>query len=146
MNESFFAESDIQISEIVGTLFSGKEKFEVYDVRAIFSQREGSKLLQYKLNAVGKEELKTDWLYREQIIKRDVAMGKPLYKTLRNIRLAKGELLKNMADKLGLGSAELSAIEYGRKPMPDDFPEKLKTHYPEYESIIIGLVEKRTGF
>lgn len=62
-------------------------------------------------------------------------MTDPLYKTLRDIRMARSELLKNMADNLGLGSAELSAIEHGKEPIPHDFFEKLKEHYPEYNHI-----------
>lgn len=67
MDESVFEKSDVQIGHIVKTIFSGNETFEVYDIRTIYSKREGSQLLEFKLNAVGKEELKTAWLYRQQI-------------------------------------------------------------------------------
>lgn len=64
------AEGDLQIGEVVETIFSGGEKFEVYDIRTVYSQRERTSILEYKLNANGREDLKTAWYYREQIIKR----------------------------------------------------------------------------
>lgn len=58
---------DLRIGEIVKTAFSGNEKFEVYDIRFIYSQREDSTTVEFKLNAIGKEELKTAWLNREDL-------------------------------------------------------------------------------
>lgn len=48
---------------------------------------------------------------------------------LRSIRLENNELLLNMADKLGLGAAELSSIEHGYVPIPEGFFSKLYTLY-----------------
>jgi len=56
-------------------------------------------------------------------------MPHQLHIFLRDIRVEHGELLKGMADKLGMGSAELSAIEHGRKPIPEGFMQKLEYLY-----------------
>ena len=42
-------------------------------------------------------------------------------KSVRGVRLARGLLLYDMAKTLDISSAELSAIECGRKPVPDWF-------------------------
>lgn len=42
-------------------------------------------------------------------------------KFLRKLRIDRGELLKNMADKLGVSSSFLSAVENGKKKMPPDW-------------------------
>lgn len=60
--------NDLRIGDTVKTVFSGNEKFKVYDIRTVHSQRENTTILEYKLSAFNKEELKTSWLYREQII------------------------------------------------------------------------------
>jgi len=52
-----------------------------------------------------------------------------MYLFLRGIRIENNELLLNMADKLGLGVAELSSIEHGRVPVPKGFFSKLYTLY-----------------
>ena len=46
-------------------------------------------------------------------------------KFLRTIRLNNGEILKTMADKLGVSSAFLSAVENGKKKMPEQWEQKL---------------------
>ena len=46
-------------------------------------------------------------------------------KFLRKLRLNKGEILKTMADNLGVSSAFLSAIENGKKKLPDTWYPKL---------------------
>lgn len=46
-------------------------------------------------------------------------------KELRKIRIDKGEILKNMADKLQITSSYLSAIECGKRKIPSDFIDKL---------------------
>lgn len=38
---------------------------------------------------------------------------------MRNIRITRSMLLRDMAEDLGISSAELSAFETGRKPVPD---------------------------
>ena len=50
-------------------------------------------------------------------------------KFLRKLRIDKGEILKNMADKLGMTSSYLSAIECGKRNIPDDLIEKLTSIY-----------------
>ena len=41
-------------------------------------------------------------------------------KCLRKIRIDKAELLKDMAEKLQVTSAYLSAVEHGKREIPDD--------------------------
>lgn len=48
---------------------------------------------------------------------------------LRQYRAKNGLTTKDMADALGFKSARLSAIEFGREPLPDDFVEKLTSTY-----------------
>lgn len=49
----------------------------------------------------------------------------PLGKALRVLRMDRGWLLKDMADGLSLSSSFLSAIETGRKPVPDDIVDRV---------------------
>ena len=56
-------------------------------------------------------------------------MAHNLHRFLRDLRFENGELLKNMADKLNLGSAELSSIEHGKKPVPEGFLDKIQKIY-----------------
>jgi transcriptional regulator with XRE-family HTH domain len=49
----------------------------------------------------------------------------PLGKALRVLRMERGLLLKDMADGLEVSSSFLSAVETGRKSVPDDFVEKV---------------------
>lgn len=48
---------------------------------------------------------------------------------LRRIRISAGENLRVMADKLGVSSAFLSAVENGKKNLPDGVLYKLKDVY-----------------
>ncbi len=48
---------------------------------------------------------------------------------LRKLRLRNGEILKNMADKLKVSSAFLSAVENGKKKMPESWYERLTALY-----------------
>lgn len=48
---------------------------------------------------------------------------------LRKLRLKNGEKLKDMADNLNVSSAFLSAVENGKKKMPDSWYEKLAKIY-----------------
>ena len=48
---------------------------------------------------------------------------------IRDIRIIRGLLLFDMARDLDITSAELSAIECGRKPIPDWFIPKLEQTY-----------------
>ncbi|MFQ7396533.1 MAG: hypothetical protein ACLRNW_01725 [Neglectibacter sp.] len=47
-------------------------------------------------------------------------------RTVRNIRLVRALLLYDMAKDLDISPAELSAIECGRKPVPDWFVSSCK--------------------
>ena len=48
---------------------------------------------------------------------------------LRKIRLSNGEILKDMAENLGVSSAFLSAVENGKKKMPESWYKKLMDLY-----------------
>ena len=50
-------------------------------------------------------------------------------KLVRGIRITRGLLLYDMAKGLGISSAELSAIECGKKPVPDWFIPALEKTY-----------------
>lgn len=50
-------------------------------------------------------------------------------RAVRNIRLVRALLLYDMAKDLDISSAELSAIECGRNPVPDWFVSKLQEKY-----------------
>ena len=64
-------------------------------------------------------------------------------KSLRKLRIDKGEILKNMADKLGMTSSYLSAIECGKRNIPDDLIEKLTSIYcldeKEQQELLAGV-------
>ena len=64
---------------------------------------------------------------------------------LRTIRMQNGEILKNMAEKLNVSSAFLSAVENGKKKMPADWEMKLKEIYnlneEEIEKLKIAVLE-----
>ncbi|MDO4296012.1 MAG: helix-turn-helix transcriptional regulator [bacterium] len=64
---------------------------------------------------------------------------------LRELRLNHGEKLKTMAERLGVSSAFLSAIENGRKKMPDEWNEKLAELYAlskkQKEDLRIAIIE-----
>lgn len=48
---------------------------------------------------------------------------------LRKLRIDNGEILKDMAEALGVSSSFLSAVENGKKKMPEGWLEKLKSIY-----------------
>lgn len=50
-------------------------------------------------------------------------------KELRRIRLDKSELLKDMADRLGVTSSYLSAVEHGKRDIPSDWIKKIICDY-----------------
>lgn len=56
-------------------------------------------------------------------------MATNLGKFLRILRIKKGETLKNMADNLNVSSAFLSAIENGKKKMPETMVNNIITQY-----------------
>jgi transcriptional regulator with XRE-family HTH domain len=53
----------------------------------------------------------------------------PFGKELRKIRLDRDMFLKNMADELGFTSSYLSAIENGKKKIPNDFIQILEEKF-----------------
>lgn len=50
-------------------------------------------------------------------------------KFLRKLRIDNGEILKDMANALDVSPAFLSAVENGKKKMPEGWIEKIKTIY-----------------
>lgn len=54
---------------------------------------------------------------------------------LRQLRIKNQQILKDMAEILGVSSAFLSAVENGKKCMPESWYEKLRNNYElnEYE-------------
>jgi len=48
---------------------------------------------------------------------------------LRKLRIEKGEILKTMAETLGVSSAFLSAVENGKKKLPDAWIPRLEEEY-----------------
>ena len=50
-------------------------------------------------------------------------------KCIRKIRIDKAELLKDMAEKLQVTSAYLSAVEHGKREIPDDWIRKICKFY-----------------
>ena len=50
-------------------------------------------------------------------------------KFLRKLRIDSGEILRDMAEKLGVSSAFLSAVENGKKKVPETWLPKLKNAY-----------------
>ena len=48
---------------------------------------------------------------------------------LRKLRIDNGEILKDMAEVLGVSAAFLSAVENGKKKMPEGWIEKIETTY-----------------
>ena len=56
-------------------------------------------------------------------------MATSLGKFLRTLRIENGEILKDMAENLGVSSAFLSAVENGKKKLPDSWYEKLTKVY-----------------
>ena len=50
-------------------------------------------------------------------------------KLLRKLRIDQGQVLKQMADTLNVSSAYLSAIELGKRNIPDDLVESISVKY-----------------
>jgi len=60
-------------------------------------------------------------------------MKTPLMNCLLDLRSQRGEMLKNMADNLGISSSELSGYENGREVLPSSIFNKIVEvyHLPE---------------
>jgi len=52
-----------------------------------------------------------------------------LGRLLRKIRIDHGEILKNMADKLGITASYLSAVENGKRPVPEAWEQIIIDEY-----------------
>ena len=63
-----------------------------------------------------------------QIIKKDKNIKQLKYPQIRSYRIIRHMLLKDMAEQLGISSADLSAFEWGKKDIPD-LETKLKNLY-----------------
>ncbi len=50
-------------------------------------------------------------------------------KVLKKIRVDRNEILKDMANKLGVTVSYLSAIENGKREVPDNWINKIKSNY-----------------
>lgn len=64
-----------------------------------------------------------------------------LGKFLRKLRIDHGEILRDMAENLGVSSAFLSAVENGKKKMPDAWLAKIKELYCLNEAQVAELKE-----
>lgn len=53
----------------------------------------------------------------------------PFGKFCRKLRIDNGELLKGMADKLGVTSSYLSAVENGKRNVPQEWVQKIAVLY-----------------
>lgn len=56
-------------------------------------------------------------------------MLSPFGKLCRKLRIDNGELLKDMAEKLNVTPAYLSAVEVGKRNVPSDWPKKIVEAY-----------------
>lgn len=70
-----------------------------------------------------------------------------LHYFLRKFRFNRGLILKNMADTLCLGIADLSQIEHGKQPIPEDFTRRIRdsydvTHDEEVHLFLIDQYQK----
>jgi len=53
-----------------------------------------------------------------------------LGRLLRKIRIDHGEILKNMADRFGVTASYLSAVENGKRPIPESWEMTILQNYP----------------
>ncbi|MCF0109132.1 MAG: helix-turn-helix transcriptional regulator [Erysipelotrichaceae bacterium] len=61
-------------------------------------------------------------------------------KYIRKLRVENDELLKDMSDKLGVSVAFLSAVENGKKKVPNNWVEKLSELYSLNENEKLNLI------
>jgi transcriptional regulator with XRE-family HTH domain len=52
-----------------------------------------------------------------------------LGRVLRKIRIDHGEILKDMADRFGITASYLSAVENGKRPMPEAWEQTILSEY-----------------
>lgn len=65
----------------------------------------------------------------------------PLGKRLQWMRMNRGERLYDMANKLGIGSAELSAYEFGKKRMGGELLGKIISVYELDNTLSMQLIQ-----
>lgn len=67
-----------------------------------------------------------------------------LRRFLRNFRMRRKTIFKQMSDTLGLRPAQLSSIETGKLPVPEDFVAKIRSNYDvtHDEEVHLLLIEK----
>ncbi len=63
-------------------------------------------------------------------------------KELRRLRLEEGILLKDMAEAANISSSYLSAIETGKRDIPDDLIKKITKHYKLSKDQQVKLEDK----
>jgi len=66
-------------------------------------------------------------------------------KALRRLRLDHDEVLKHMAERLDISTAYLSAIEVGRRGIPNDFIERLTLAYSLSPEAVQELERAKTA-
>lgn len=65
-------------------------------------------------------------------------------KFTRKLRIDNGELLKNMADKLGVSSSYLSSVETGKRKVPLEWADKISLLYSldnDTKSLLKNLIQ-----
>ncbi|MCI9509536.1 MAG: helix-turn-helix transcriptional regulator [Angelakisella sp.] len=66
-------------------------------------------------------------------------------KELRKLRIDHGEILKDMANRLGVSPAFLSAVEVGKKNIPEEWPKKIAAIYklnPDEEESLLSCAKE----
>lgn len=59
---------------------------------------------------------------------------------LRSIRLKEGQILKNMSDALNVTSSYLSAVENGKRPMPEEWLDLFKKIYSLSDDMVSKIM------
>lgn len=74
-------------------------------------------------------------------------MSTRLGRFLRILRINNDQILKDMAEQLGVSAAFLSAVENGKKNMPETWKEQLRTIYnldaEQYEELELAVLESK---
>jgi len=72
----------------------------------------------------------------------------PLGRFLRKIRIDHGEILANMAEKLGVTASYVSAVENGKRTMPREWRDKISAMYSlgenqkaEFEGLVLDSIK-----
>ncbi len=65
----------------------------------------------------------------EERTKEDTHMSTTIARFLRKLRIDNGEILRDMAEKLGVSTPFLSAVENGKKKVPDTWLDKIVSIY-----------------